>query len=519
MLNKQYKFEMKNKKLKILFLYPNFHMSTLVPNGIAILSAWLKRDGFKNIELFDTTFYESESKSKDQDRVEVGQVQPFNYADRGVKLKTTNMYDDFVKKVDEFKPDIIVASILEDTFRIFIKFMELIKSKKIPCLAGGQFASSAPEKVIALDFVNYVCRGEGEGALTDLCNALENGSDASKIPNLWVKQDGKVLARNNIRPALDVNTLPIQDLSIFEEQSLFRPMQGKIYKMAPVETQRGCPYACRFCNSPEKNEFYDAQKAGRFFRKREMKHVHQELKELVSKHGVEYIFFVTDTFLAMSEKEFDEFCEIYSDFKLPFYMHTRPETVTERRVKKLKEVNCDRVNIGVEHGNHKFRADVVGRSYKNEIAERSFEIMYNGNISTVSNNIIGYPDETRELIFDTIELVRKLKCTDINAFTFTPYHGTALRGLCEKKNYLDKDVLADGFYIQDSLLKMPTITKEEIRGLMKTFVLYARLPRSIWGEIRIAEAETDEGVNKYKELMALYAKEYAHAPLASEDGM
>ena len=47
---------MKSKKLKILFLYPNFHMSTLVPNGIAILVAWLKRDGFKNIDLFETTF-------------------------------------------------------------------------------------------------------------------------------------------------------------------------------------------------------------------------------------------------------------------------------------------------------------------------------------------------------------------------------------------------------------------------------------------------------------------------------
>ena len=60
---------MARKNLKILFLYPNFHMSTLVPNGIAILVAWLKRDGFKNIDLFDTTFYESNSKSKDQDRV------------------------------------------------------------------------------------------------------------------------------------------------------------------------------------------------------------------------------------------------------------------------------------------------------------------------------------------------------------------------------------------------------------------------------------------------------------------
>ena len=66
---------------------------------------------------------------------------------------------------------------------------------------------------------------------------------------------------------------------------------------------------------------------------------------------------------------------------------------------------------------------------------------------------------------------------------------------------------------------MPSITKEEIRGLMKTFVLYARLPRSYWNDIKISEVETEEGRNKYKELMTLFRKEYAHAPLASEDGM
>ena len=42
---------MRNKNLKILFLYPNCHMSTLVPNGISILVAVLKRAGFNNIDL------------------------------------------------------------------------------------------------------------------------------------------------------------------------------------------------------------------------------------------------------------------------------------------------------------------------------------------------------------------------------------------------------------------------------------------------------------------------------------
>ena len=56
--------KMENKHLKILFLYPNLHMSTLIPNGIAILSAALKQNGFKNIQLFDPTFYQSPEETR-----------------------------------------------------------------------------------------------------------------------------------------------------------------------------------------------------------------------------------------------------------------------------------------------------------------------------------------------------------------------------------------------------------------------------------------------------------------------
>jgi len=513
---------MNEKKLKILFFYPNLHMSTLIPNGIAILSAYLKKHGFKNIELFDTTHYSSElvkakkeGKGRYDVRVQMGQMKPFNFGDRGIKFKTSDMIKDFVEKINSFKPDIIMASILEDTFPIFLKFMEKIKDKKIPCLAGNVFPSSQPERVLREDCVDYVCRGEGEDALVDLCNALEEGKDTTNIKNLWVKKNGKIVAKNSIRPALDVAKLPIQDLSIFEDISLYRPMVGKIYRMIPVETQRGCPYACRFCNSPEKNEFYNAQRAGRFFRKRAIKDVYFELKYLIPKYKVEYLFFVTDTFLAMSEKEFDEFCEMYSEFKLPFFMNTRPETINEKRAKKLKEVNCHRVNIGVEHGNPKFRTEVVGRNYKNELAINSFRIMHDSGISTVSNNILGYPGETRELIFDTIELARKLKCDDINAFTFIPYQGTSLRELAEEKKYIDKETLAS-IYETDSLLKMPTISKKEIGGLIKTFVLYSRLPKSYWKDIKIAESSTEEGNKKFEELISIYKKDFKDATLGSD---
>ena len=112
-----------------------------------------------------------------------------------------------------------------------------------------------------------------------------------------------------------------------------------------------------------------------------------------------------------------------------------------------------------------------------------------------------------KLDFDTIEFCRKLKSDGVNAYIFAPYKGTQLRNLCEKKGYVDAETLAH-IYTKDSILKMPTLSKMEIRGLSKTFVFYARLPRALWREIEIAESDTEEGQAKHQELLDLYQSAY-----------
>ena len=47
----------------------------------------------------------------------------------------------------------------------------------------------------------------------------------------------------------------------------------------------------------------------------------------------------------MNGKEFDEFCEMYEDIKLPFWIQTRPETITDYNMKKLKSVGLHRVSL------------------------------------------------------------------------------------------------------------------------------------------------------------------------------
>ena len=44
---------------------------------------------------------------------------------------------------------------------------------------------------------------------------------------------------------------------------------------------------------------------------------------------------------------------MYKEIKLPFWMQTRPETVNEEKLKKLKDVGLMRMAFGLEHGNER----------------------------------------------------------------------------------------------------------------------------------------------------------------------
>ena len=338
--------------------------------------------------------------------------------------------------------------------------------------------------------MDMLCVGEGENTLLDLADCLASGSDYSNVTNLWIRMEDGTIKRNQITRPVDINkdTPAMTDVGIFGEKRFYRPLGGKIRRLLPAETHRGCPYTCAFCNSPSQNRLYGGGNS--YFRRKSMELVKLEIQNHIKEWQVEYIYFWADTFLAWSNREFDEFCEMYSDIRLPFWCQTRIETVNEYKLKKLKEAGLDRIAFGMEHGNEKFRREVVKREYSNEDAVRRLAMVADLDIPFSVNNILGFPDETRELAFDTIELNRQFKSDTVLASTFVPFHGTELREYAEKKGYISPDVICSvANSADDSLLNMPQWPKEDISRLRNTFAMYVKFPKSRWPEI--AKAETD----------------------------
>ena len=123
----------------------------------------------------------------------------------------------------------------------------------------------------------------------------------------------------------------------------------------------------------------------------------------------------------------------------------------------MKESYCDRIQFGIECGNEKYRKDVLLRNVTNTTYYEKADILNNSNIPYGLNAIIGLPGETKEMVFETIDLIRKIEGYDgIGVSIFIPYRGTKLRQYAIQKGWLHKDwVSGQGYLLGGSALNMP----------------------------------------------------------------
>ena len=513
--------------IKVLFIYPNTYGMNMLPPAIAMFSSILKKHGHE-VQIFDTTYYSLDyGMDSDGSKMERLNVVPYKMEEQGIQRKSSDSKKDLNNQIASFKPDLLAISSTEDMWELGMKVLNEIKNYKIennvPVIVGGVFATFAPEICIKEELVDIVCVGEGENALIDLCKKIENNENYDDLTNSWIKTIGpeylknrNVIRKNPISKPVDINESPIIDVSLFEENRLYRPMAGKVYKMIPIETIRGCPFTCRFCNSPDQMKLYKGL-GSNFYRKKKMELVYNELKHFKDHHKVEYNYFWADTFLGMSNKEFDEFIEMYQNIKLPFWMQTRPETITDYNMSKLKSVGLHRISFGVEHGNEEFRKRILDRRWKNKDILEKLKIPKKYDISFSVNNITGFPTETKKLAFDTIELNRNIDADNANIYAFVPFHGTPLRKMCEDLGLIDHDTITKCL-TAESQLNMPQYPPHEIEEIKKCFALYVKFPKNRWKEIERAEKNDPEGNRLYGELKKEYLEKYMPAPDADPHG-
>jgi radical SAM superfamily enzyme YgiQ (UPF0313 family) len=377
--------------------------------------------------------------------------------------------DSFKKKqldntIKKYKPDLICFSSTTDQIELTKKTIEYISKYKIPTIIGGTHSTVFPEDAINVKSILGICIGEGEYAILELVEALENKKSYTKIKNFWFKKGNKII-KNPLRPLIqNLDKLPFPDRELFNYKELLKNHKAGIEFMAG----RGCPYQCTYCVNKKLQDLY--KNKGKFVRYRSVNNLIKEIKQTIKRYPTKLITFHDDTF-TLNKKWLKEFSEKYSkEIKIPFRCNARADTIDEEIIKLLKKANCKQIWIGVESGNEKIRNLVLKKNITNQQIKEVFNLAKKYKIKTMAFNMIGIPYETEENIKETFKFNKEIN-PDLKAINiFRPYPGTELYNLCKKNNWISNRKV-HGYY-EDTILDQPSVNRETIRYYKELFYPY-----------------------------------------------
>ena len=362
---------------------------------------------------------------------------------------------DVCKEVRKISPDIIAYSITTGKHKFYQELNQKLKKKfKFFSVFGGPHCTFFPE-FIHEKGVDVVCRGEGEFPLLELVNNLEKKRDITKIKNLWLKIDGK-LYKNEVRELIrDLDVLPFPDRELVNKYNHYKKMHRR-----SVSTGRGCPYSCTYCFNHSYNKLY--KNKGIMVRRRSIENVIEELKFINKKYKPKRFNFIDDTFIINHNWVF-EFCKVYKkEINMPFVVNVRVNLIDDKIVKALKYAGCVMVMYAIESGNDNIRNGILKKNISIEQMINAGNLFDKYGIKTIVQNMVGLPDETLNMAFETMMLNIKIKASYSWVSIFQPYPKTELCEYSKQKGYFDSnmDVFDESFF-NTSVMKMKDIKKME----------------------------------------------------------
>ncbi|WP_424353275.1 TIGR04013 family B12-binding domain/radical SAM domain-containing protein [Methanosarcina mazei] len=276
-------------------------------------------------------------------------------------------------------------------------------------IAGGPHPSGCPEET--LKYFDYVVIGEGEETLPELVRVLQKKGDPGEVRGIAYKNpDTGRITLTPERPHVNLDSYPC-----------FNPKKLR----APIEISRGCPWGCKYCQTP--------RLFGREVRHRSIDSI---LKN--AQHYNDLRFIASNAFTYGSDgiyPRFDKVEKLLSALhKLPdkkiffgtFPSEVRPEFVTEESVELVRKYCAnDSLSLGAQSGSDRILKE-IRRGHTVEDSISAVECCLEHDIMPAVDFIFGLPTETEEDQEKSLELVRWIceKGGTVRAHYMTPLPGT-----------------------------------------------------------------------------------------------
>jgi len=182
---------------------------------------------------------------------------------------------------------------LTSTIPRLYQIARFYKDRGITTIAGGQHFIEDNISEALSSGIDYVVIGEAEETITELLEAIENGSNADDVKGIAYLKNGKIVFTAQREQLMDFDKLPLPDFS------LVRYARIKIY---PVERIRGCGMDCEFCTVKGKPRHASPERL--------LEHISLLVETRNARH-----FFIVDDLFGQQRDETIRLCNLLADYE------------------------------------------------------------------------------------------------------------------------------------------------------------------------------------------------------------
>ena len=419
--------------MRVLFVYPNLNTQMGFNQGLAMISAFLKRAGHET-----------------------------RLVNLNENLPPVPTREEILAEIRAWNPGVLAASTLSQQYAeardlvawLRKRYDELGETPPV-FVVGGVHPSMVPEQVMADGVWDHVAVGECEDAMVDLVERIDGG-DAELIsscsnflswksnarPRHYSERISDNWKRNPVRPFPNISIMPMADYELFDTQRILDSKNG----WAGLITSRGCPYRCTYCLNHEVIDTYRADLKApvrelNFFRFRHPEEVLDEMRFLLNRYERVNTFIMDDDLFTQNVEHAVSFCKAYeeSEINVPFVVNAHVKQLDERVANALKRAGCTILKMGIESGSPRVRKEVLQRPMSDNDIFETVRLAETAGLHSSGFVMVGLPGETHEERWETVDLLARLEIGRFRSSMFYPFPGTGAFKLSVDGGFIDPE--------------------------------------------------------------------------------
>ena len=409
----------KERKIKVLLINPPFHRlkglgHIYYPIGLGYLCAVANKLGM------EARIYNAEAPDINE---------KLNYSEQfNQQIKSHKKYIDALndsghyvwKEINDviasFRPDVVGITVMTSKYASARKVSEIAKGINgghTKIIWGGPHPTLCTQDVIGEPLVDFVVSGEGEETFEELLTELVKGEgNLGNVKGLAYKVNGIA----QINPAREL-VQNLDNLSLPDRENILYPERYFPNSFGNMITLRGCPFLCGYCSAKS----IWSKKA----RYRSIDNVVSEISWVKERYGSRDFYFWDDSFTLNRDRVIN-ICNVLisSALNISWGCTTRVDLLDQEMLFLMKRAGCDYISIGVESGSERIlkiiEKNITVKQIKNAVA-----MINKSKIPFEAFFMIGFPDEKKEDIEKTFQLMKEINGGTVCFSIFTPYPGSA----------------------------------------------------------------------------------------------